>query len=68
MTIVIVHCEKCEHSTLKPYGIRVCDLRNEVVNDDDTCLIREAKLRAWYGRVERLDNYVFPANKILEVC
>jgi len=65
--IKLIHCDKCEHGQLKPYGIRVCDLRHEVVSDDDTCLIAEAKLRAWYGRCDRLDNYSFPANKILEL-
>ena len=64
--IKIVHCSECEHGELKSYGIRVCSLRHEAVSDDDTCLIREAKLRAWYGRIDRLDNYSFPENKILE--
>ena len=65
--IKMIHCDKCEESVFKSYGIRVCNLRNEAVRDDDTCLIREAKLRGWYGRIERLDCYSFPENKILEV-
>lgn len=64
--IKLIDCAKCDQSVLKPYGIRVCNLRHEAVGDDDNCLIREAYLRAWYGRCERLDNYSFPANKILE--
>ena len=64
--IKLIDCAKCDQSVLKSYGIRVCNLRHEAVDDDDTCLTREAKLRAWYGRIERLECYSFPANKILE--
>jgi len=64
--IRIEDCSKCEESELKSYGIRICKLRNEVVGDDDNCLIVEAHLRAWYGRCDRLDNYSFPEKKILE--
>jgi len=64
--IKIIPCSECEHYELKSYGIRVCKLRNECIADDDNCLIAETQLRAWYGRCERLNEYEFPANKILE--
>ena len=64
--IILIRCDKCKHSNLRSYGIRVCELRNEAVRDDDNCLIREAILRAWYGRIDRLGEYSFPENKILE--
>ena len=66
MTLVLISCSECENYELKSYGIRVCNLRNECISDDENCLIKEAQLRAWYGRCDRLDNYEFPANKILE--
>lgn len=64
--IKLIHCDKCKFSDLRSYGIRICELRHESVFDDDTCLIREAKIRAWYGRCDRLENYSFPDKKILE--